>query len=499
MYKVLLVDDEIRNYNFFEKMVNWEDKGFEIIGTAADGVEALKKYEELQPDLIFMDVQLPMMDGMECIRWIREVDRNVQIVIVSAYGDFNYAQKAIRYGVQDFLLKPVSRVMLNQIVNQMKENLDHREKNSANWFNNELAADLKDWINSDDEKFKKLNSSEENSLFRILIKERNIKDQTDKIKKTLETLEESGKFQRIRACVLTENYIYLAAAQGYEDEIKDFIKELEQQNYQTEVYCWTENASEEEKQSFRKPDPEFENYGFYENPDNFYCIDQMPYTETEIGQSEYEKMIQDALLHNEPQILENYVRQTFEIAYQQKVKPRKLKEWVLELLLYLKLNLNKYEGVNTTSILRNVRVEEIYRVYSAQKLEEYLTDKINEVFEDINMNNSKGRLNSIVIRAKSMADEHYCEKDFSVQKVADEIGISKNYFISLYKTQSGTGYWEYVTQLRMEKAQKLLRLTDDTIVTIAEKVGYDSEYYFSRKFKAYHGMSPREYRKIHSK
>ena len=63
----------------------------------------------------------------------------------------------------------------------------------------------------------------------------------------------------------------------------------------------------------------------------------------------------------------------------------------------------------------------------------------------------------------------------------------------------GIGYWEYVTQLRMEKAQNLLRMTDDTIVLIADKVGYDNEYYFSRKFKAYYGMSPRAYRKIHSK
>lgn len=135
MYKVLLVDDETINYQLFEKMVDWEAKGFMIAGTASDGQEALQKYEEILPDLIFMDIQLPLMDGLECVRCIREEDREVKIVIVSAYGEFSYAQRAIRYGVDDFLLKPVSRMMLNQLVDKIAADLaEHpikREKASG--------------------------------------------------------------------------------------------------------------------------------------------------------------------------------------------------------------------------------------------------------------------------------------------------------------------------------------------------------------------------------
>ena len=88
MYKVCFVDDETINYQLFEKMVPWEEKGFQIVGTAADGLEALQMYERLQPDLIFMDIQLPLLDGLECVRCIREENQDVQIVIVSAYSDF---------------------------------------------------------------------------------------------------------------------------------------------------------------------------------------------------------------------------------------------------------------------------------------------------------------------------------------------------------------------------------------------------------------------------
>lgn len=124
MYKVLLVDDEPINYQLFEKLVSWEEKGFQIVGTASDGLTALKQYEDLSPDLIFIDIQMPLMDGLECVHNIRSADEKVQIVIVSAYDDFAYAQKAIRYGVQDFLLKPVSRLVLNQLVDKMKGVLD---------------------------------------------------------------------------------------------------------------------------------------------------------------------------------------------------------------------------------------------------------------------------------------------------------------------------------------------------------------------------------------
>ena len=494
MYKVLLVDDEIRNYKLFEKLVNWEEKGFEIIGTAADGVEALKKYEELEPDLIFMDIQLPMMDGMECIRWIREVDKEVQIVIVSAYGEFNYAQKAIRYGVQDFLLKPVSRVMLNQIVNRMKENLDHRENND-NCFNNELAVNLREWIHGESEKTESLGLSKRNKLLRILIKDKGTKEHAENIK---EMLEKNSEIWGIKGCVLTERYIYLIIEENSEGMIRTLAKQLQDDNYHIELYLWSENAADEEKQRFQNPELEFDNYGFYKTKEVIYNIEQMPYMDTDMVKSERESVIQNALLHREAEILEAYTTQMFEFAAQEKVRPGKLKECVLELLLYLKLALNKYEEMDTTSVLRNVRMEDIYHVYSAEVLKEYVTKKIREVFEFLHMNGTS-RFNSSAMQAKIMADQHFCEKDFSVQKVADEIGISKNYFISMYKTQMGTGYWEYVTQLRMEKAQDLLRMTDDTIILIADKVGYDNEYYFSRKFKAYYGMSPRAYRKIHSK
>ena len=130
MYKVCFADDEIMNHQLLEKLVDWEKYGFEIVGKATDGVEALQLYEEQKPDLFLIDIKMPCMDGLECAKLIREADSKIKIVIVSAYSEFTYAQKAIQYGVQDFVVKPISRIVLNKLVEKIKQMLDKEREDT---------------------------------------------------------------------------------------------------------------------------------------------------------------------------------------------------------------------------------------------------------------------------------------------------------------------------------------------------------------------------------
>lgn len=130
MYKVCFADDEIMNHQLLEKLVDWEKYGFEIVGKATDGVEALQLYEEQKPDLFLIDIKMPCMDGLECAKLIREADSKIKIVIVSAYSEFTYAQKAIQYGVQDFVVKPISRIVLNNLVEKIKQMLDKEKEDT---------------------------------------------------------------------------------------------------------------------------------------------------------------------------------------------------------------------------------------------------------------------------------------------------------------------------------------------------------------------------------
>ena len=191
----------------------------------------------------------------------------------------------------------------------------------------------------------------------------------------------------------------------------------------------------------------------------------------------------------------DFVDGTFSKAQQCLLNPKILKNFTLDVLLKIKFILKRFDAKESFHILRNVRTEKIYQVYKAGELQRYLRDKITEVSACLNQENpQKQRGGSVILQANALAELYFGKQDFSAQEVADTIGISKNYFISIYKEQTGTGFWEYVTKLRMDKAKELLMMTDETITGIALQIGYESEYYFSRKFKEYVGKSPKQYR-----
>lgn len=510
MYKVCLVDDEVKNYRLFEKLVNWEEKGFQIVGTAADGLEALQLYEQMHPDLIFMDIQLPLMDGLECVRCIREADKEVQIVIVSAYGEFNYAQKAIRYGVQEFLLKPVSRIMLNQLVDKLKVILDERKSGGSDQdiFDNELADRMRMEFAEYKEKGKiPCFLQEDMAVIRIFFTKN--QKMTAREKYCKELLHGITKGNSIRGAVITEDSLYAAVA-GEEcvHTARMLHEELEQQEKGAEVYyldklrdgeaepdCWKVLMTGEAEPDCWKALMTVENYGFYDGGSLCCRIGERSFTEYEIDIDSLDSLIVRSLARGNVQELLDFAGKVYARAEQQRLNPKILKNFTLDFLVKVKFCLKKLDAEKSFAVLRSVKMENIYKVYSVTELKEFYENKIREVFESLDKwMDIKGKNASVVLRANAIAELYYDKQSFSVQDVIEQIGISKNYFTSLYKEKAGIGFWEYVTQLRMEKAKEKLLMSDDTVAAIAQETGYENEYYFSRKFKEYTGMSPKQFR-----
>ncbi|CCX37639.1 putative uncharacterized protein [Clostridium sp. CAG:1013] len=105
MKRVLLVDDEFLVCSFMKGLIPWEQYGFTVAGQAENGKAALRKMEECQPDLVFLDVSMPDMDGIEVIRQLNKRYPNCRVVMLSSYSDFEYVREAMRYGASDYLLK----------------------------------------------------------------------------------------------------------------------------------------------------------------------------------------------------------------------------------------------------------------------------------------------------------------------------------------------------------------------------------------------------------
>ena len=108
MYTIIVVDDEEELRHAIIKRVEWEKIGFEVVGEAGNGIDALELVEQLEPDLLLTDIRMPFMSGIELARQVREVRPATQIAFLSGYDDFAYAQQAIQYNIISYLLKPIS-------------------------------------------------------------------------------------------------------------------------------------------------------------------------------------------------------------------------------------------------------------------------------------------------------------------------------------------------------------------------------------------------------
>ena len=109
MIKVVIADDEERICRLIQALVDWEALGMQVVGTAANGLEALEVIEKEKPDILITDIRMPGCNGLELISKIREQSEDIRIIIISGYAQFEYAQTAMKYGVSEYLLKPINR------------------------------------------------------------------------------------------------------------------------------------------------------------------------------------------------------------------------------------------------------------------------------------------------------------------------------------------------------------------------------------------------------
>lgn len=206
----------------------------------------------------------------------------------------------------------------------------------------------------------------------------------------------------------------------------------------------------------------------------------------------------DALLRNnaKEEDITAFFDPYIERAAQNKLAPDLLKSKLFDMLVTIKLKLQNTRSEDAFYLLRNISLEELSRIEKVSFLKHRLHEIMKELFwtwTKIIRANSKE--NKVIYAANFYAEEHFHEEDFSVKKAASYVGMSGNYFISLYKEVTGQGFWDYVTSLRIRRATELLVTTDDTIGNIARAIGYKNEYHFSRKFKEITGDSPSQYRK----
>ena len=128
MYRVMIIDDEPAIYKVLSKTIDWSAYNMEIVGTAASGIEAINTIDELQPDVCFVDVQMPFMDGIEFSKLAKERYPQLAIVVLSAYDEFQYARECIGIGVFDYRLKPIEKADINETLKRLFLHLNEQRE-----------------------------------------------------------------------------------------------------------------------------------------------------------------------------------------------------------------------------------------------------------------------------------------------------------------------------------------------------------------------------------
>lgn len=131
-YKVILVDDEVEVIDIMKQKIRWNDLGFDVVGSATNGVKALELVEKLQPDVVLTDIKMPYMDGLELARKLNQDYPNIYIMLCTGFDEFEYAKEAVHLEIKEYMLKPISATELSDSLVKLKNTLDKEREEKLN-------------------------------------------------------------------------------------------------------------------------------------------------------------------------------------------------------------------------------------------------------------------------------------------------------------------------------------------------------------------------------
>ncbi|CAH1208279.1 Protein-glutamate methylesterase/protein-glutamine glutaminase [Paenibacillus auburnensis] len=530
MNKVLIVDDELLMRIGLKSMIDWEKHGFRIVGEAANGREALELAELHQPGLIITDIKMPVMDGLELIREHSRKHEGCRYVILSCLDEFHYAQEAIRLGAEDYLIK--SDIKPQELLNV----LDKVQKRIAKASKEEDAAVLKEQVKEGigylkETLFKELISGfrEEGEVIEkadalnialqqgpmVLIKlridrfehiRRKYVEQDAKLLRysVVNILEEIISRKRKREIIVENSAEYLLvmnmegeALKGTEfafcnamfariqETLKDFL------NITVTIGISSVGLGFGTlKKAYREADMALkslffdgaERIAYYDClPQRYRDIDIFPITPEDERkfrlevESSTEGAIRFMTKLNEKLRQEGYTEQAARKAY----------------LSVLSLISSCYPSLpNLNDDGRNM-YEQILLEETLEGMDRLARRYLVEC-EQHNLDLPE-RPQSYAEQAKTIMLQRYAE-DISLQSVADAINVNSSYLSRVFKQETGENFVNFLTKIRIEKAQALLKEKSIRIYEVANRVGYPNTAYFSKLFKKVTGVSPEEYR-----
>lgn len=525
LYKLMIVDDEEEIRLGVIKKINWEEHGFVVVGDAENGKEALEIAEKLHPDVIMTDIKMPFMDGLELGKKIAEIMPSTKIIIFSGSDDLEYAHQAIKINVVEYVLKPINSIELIEVLKRVKDKLDKQYDDKRNmevlkkhyiesipvireqfligalegritkekWIDNEKKLNLdftKGYlvvalINIDNTL-----KTEENNLILISIKK--IAD---------ENME--GCFKFISFPYLDKIVILISLNE--KDNINRCINILNEvckifeSIFNSTISVGIGRICEsigEIRSSYRTAQSALEYRPILGNGKTIYIddLEQDNNTQLQFEEQDEVQLLNSIKISNEKEI-RLAVENIFNKMEEANITLDKYRIYLMEILTSI-LKLIQSYNIEISLIFGDEFnfYSHLEQFNSIEEIKAWFIEKsliLNEIIKKERVNSSK----LLIEKAKEYIKNNYSDYDLSVEKLCSEIHVSPTYFSTIFKKETDMNFVNYLTNIRLEEAIKLLNTTDDKTYIIASKVGYQEANYFSYVFKRKFGIAPSRYRK----
>lgn len=534
--KVFLVEDEMVIRRGIKNSIDWEKEGYIFCGEASDGELAYPMIIKEKPDILITDIRMPFMDGLELCKLVKKELPNIKILILSGYDEFDYAKEAIRLGVTEYLLKPISSGKLLEALNgvsesirrekedkdlvrkymeEMRENTEHEKQK---FFEQMIAGNLSmaDALETGKKYEMNLSAGMYNLLlFRFTLGKENRKsgellgEAEYAIEKLTERLEYVFEFQRG-----VEGWAFLLMADNEEqmsERVKELSKDLEEimKNYSTIAYFGGIGQPvarlRELEESFREAERALaarftmelnriisvEDIRMAQNVDTLDDIEITSFGEIEKTRTMLEKFLNNGAEDEIDEFVDVYINELPE----ENLKSVLMRQYIImDAYIVMMSFCEKIEGIEGEMQAQSEELKNSMKtIQTLEEIKNYirmLLKKIIGVRDTI----SGRRYSDIIEIAKDQIRKTYMSDEISLNTIAAEVGMSPSYFSSIFSKEMGKTFVEYLTEIRMDRAKELLMCSSMKTSEIGYEVGYKDPHYFSYIFKKTQNCIPKEFR-----
>lgn len=518
MYKALVVDDEVAARKTICELIDWEYLGFCKPQEAQNGRQALLLAEQNHYDLIFTDIAMPVMDGISLIEQLRKKDKDQKIIVISCHEKFEYAQAAVKLGVDDYLIKDLTtkeelssyvlnaRAELQQNAGQAKMMLD----TSGNFALEHILASEEGMPLGKQEWAQAINCSARSPMVGLLLIVDSCEKSTDHISKytkfeRLKNFDERltqehvthvklARDQFFALVPLTQSVCSLLNYMNDVIQICNRIRSLAKECGIGSISIGASNCCDEPKkikQTYFEAEQAVSMRVVQGLNRNILfaaiCGRQKTFNQDEIETQlqDFKKSVQEEQ-PNAMSILEQLYRPQMMDGFME-----------LNYYRYLEIRLqniavSKWEEAKSQDPAFSTDVLALLEIIRRAETIEEKRILFRQVFEQLLGSRAACPPdNTVVARAKREIEQHY-NQPLSLNDIAETLHIHKGYLCRVFKEKAGVSLMQYITNYKITKAKQLLQ-QDRTLHEISEQLGFTTPQYFSLVFKKNIGMSPQEY------